>query len=129
MKKLFFISLISLLFFACSKENPNNTAQKETTELQTKKTVEQTADLSVKNSDNNSLKETPEVQCKKAMDKFLGLMLEDPMMKNMPPEAINKMREQVIGKENIKKCVNEFKQETMDCIMKAETIADMQKCE
>ncbi len=70
----------------------------------------------------------PEEQCKKAMDKVMGLMLEDPMMKQMPKEAIEKMKTQMAGEENIKKCVAEFKQEAMDCVMKASTMADMQKC-
>lgn len=69
-----------------------------------------------------------EEQCKKEKDKFMGLMLDSPMMKQMPKEAIEKMKAEFKSEESIKKCVAEFKQETMDCLMKASTMADMQKC-
>ncbi len=183
MRKLFFVSLISLLLLGCSKENPDNTTQKETPEIQCKKIIQKTADLFIENpaikkmsyetvtkikstitsQENinkcvinyeqkgidciNDSKTTddlniclskyskqyqiimsPEVQCKKAMDKIVILLLEDPIMKNMPQETINKMKEQMTDEKNIKKCVDEFKQETIDCVMKTETLNDMQKC-
>jgi len=128
MRKLFFISLISLLFFACSKENSNNVVQNEINEVQTKKTVEKEADLSVENSDNASQKEAPEVQCKKALDKIMKLYFEDPIIKEMPKDNIEKMKAQMSGEENIKKCLKEFNEETIDCIMKAKQFKDIQKC-
>lgn len=113
MKKLFFISLIALLFLSCSKENSNNAVQGEINQIQTKKTVE---------------KDTPEVQCKKALDKIMKLYLDDPIIKEMPKENVEKLKAQMSGEENIKKCLEEFKEESIDCIMKTEQFKDIEKC-
>ncbi len=63
--------------------------------------------------------------CKQKELKIIEL---NPLLKEMPIEQVKKMKENAISEENIKKCVAEFKQEAMDCLMKASNLTDMQKC-
>ncbi len=63
--------------------------------------------------------------CKQKELKIIEL---NPLLSEMSIEQVNQMKQNAISEDNIKKCVAEFKQESMDCVMKASTMADMQKC-
>jgi len=75
-------------------------------------------------------KKSPESHCAKAVDHGMELMMNSPMMKKMPKKDLAKMKEGMKAKkaEGVKECVKDYNKDSVDCIIKADSIEKLGKC-
>lgn len=77
----------------------------------------------------NCSKVNKEEQCKKALEHIINLTIKD-TMNNVPQEMKDKYADDYrkMKVAPLNGCVNEVKQETIDCVLKAKNIEDAANC-